>query len=399
MSEFHIGRQPIYNRELEVFAYELMSHGNEDAPVTAAGADKTTSQVIINAFMEIGIDNIVGKHTAFIKLAERFLTTDTQLPLPPGKVILKIPGYIQVNSTVIEAAARLTKAGFKLALDDYLVHKHLQPLAIMASIIDINIESMDRPALTAHIKILKKLHPTLLVDYVKTHAEYEYCRDLGVDYFQGYFLSRPRIITGEALATNKISVMNLLATLHNPDTETEAIEHAISHDVSLSYKILKLINSAFFNAPKKIESIKHAVMMLGRKQLCTWASMMALTGMNDKPREQVRIAMLRAKSCELLAKKAKLKPLDAFFTVGMFSALDLLMDHSLEELITPLPLADTLKKSLLNREGEPGAALNCTLAQETGDWVNIRFGNLTASELTAANIEAMQWAEEVLNSI
>lgn len=398
MSEFHVGRQPIFNRELQVFAYELMSHGG-DAATTNAAADKTTSQVIINAFMEIGIDKIVGKHPAFIKLAERFLTTDTQLPLPPDKVILKIPGYIQVNATVIAAATRLTHAGFKLALDDYLVHKHLQPLAALASMIDINIEGFDKPALAAHIKILKKLHPTLLVDYVKTHEEYEYCRDLGVDYFQGYFLSRPRIVSGEALATNKMSIMNLLATLHNPETDTDAIEQAISHDVSLSYKILKLINSAFFNAPKKIESIKHAVMMLGRKQLCTWASMMALTGMDDKPREQVLIALIRAKTCELLAKTAKLKPLDAFFTIGMFSALDLLMDHSLEELINPLPLADNLKAALLNREGDLGAALNCTLAQETADWVNIRFAKLTPNELTAANIEAIQWAEEILNSM
>lgn len=399
MSEFHVGRQPIYNRELEVFAYELMSHGNDDSATTAAATDKTTSQVIINAFMEIGIDNIVGKHTAFIKLAERFLTGDTQLPMPPDKVILKIPGYIQVNTTVQEAAARLTRAGFRLALDDYLVHRHLQPLAIMASMIDINIEGLDRTALAAHIKILKKLHPTLLADYVKTYADYEFCRDLGVDYFQGYFLSRPRIISGEALATNKLSVMNLLATLHNPDTETDAIEQVISHDVSLSYKILKLMNSAFFNAPKKIDSIKHAVLMLGRKQLGTWASMMALTGMDDKPREQVRIAMIRAKSCELLAQKAGLKPLDSFFTVGMFSALDLLMDRSLEELISPLPLADNLKKALLNREGEVGAALNCTLAQETGDWLNIRFARLSANELNAVNIAAIQWVEEIINSI
>lgn len=399
MSEIHVGRQPIYNRDLDIFAYELMSPGNDDAAGTAATADKTTSQVIMSAFMEIGIDNIVGKHTAFIKLAERFLIGDTPLPLPHDKVILKIPGYIKVDKNVTDGATRLTRAGFRLALDDYLVHKHLQPLASMASMIDLNVDALDKPTLAAHIKILKKMHPTLLADYVKTHAEYEYCRELGVDYFQGYFLSRPRIISGEALATNKMSVMNLLATLHNPDSETEVIEQTITHDVALSYKILKLINSAFFNAPKKIDSIRHAVMMLGRKQLCTWASMMALTGMDDKPREQVRLAMIRAKSCELLAQKAGLKPLDSYFTVGMFSALDLLMDRSLEDLITPLPLAGNVIAALLNREGDLGAALNCALAQETADWLNIRFANLTTNELTAANIEAMRWAEEVLNSI
>ena len=399
MSEIHVGRQPIYTRDLDIFAYELMAHGNDETPTNSTLADKATSQVIINAFMEIGIDNIVGKNTAFLKLSERFLSNDSPLPLPPDKVLLKIPGYIQVNQDVIDGAARLTKAGFKLALDNYLVHPHLQPLASMASMIDLNIENLDRPTLAAYIKILKKLHPTLLADNVKTYQEYEYCRDHGVDYFQGYFLSRPRIITGEALATNKMSIMNLMATLHNPDSETEVIEQAISRDVSLSYKILKMMNSAFFRSPKKIDSIRHAVMMLGRKQLCSWASMMALTRMDDKPREQVRLAMIRAKSCELLAKRTNNKTLDAFFTVGMFSALDVLMDRNLEDLITPLPLANNIVAALLNREGELGAALNCALAQETGDWLNIRFAQLTTNELTAVNIESIQWAEEVLNSL
>ena len=399
MSEIHVGRQPIYNRELEIFAYELMSHGNDHtAPASAALADKATSQVIINAFMEIGIDNIVGKNTAFLKLAERFLSSDTPLPLPPNKVILKIPSYIKVDQAVIEGVARLARAGFKLTLDNYLVHPHLQPLANMASMIDLNIENLDKPTLAAYIKILKKLHSSLLANYVKTYQEYEYCRDLGVNYFQGYFLSRPRIISGEVLATHKMSIMNLMATLHNPDTETDVIEQVITRDVSLSYKILKMMNSAFFKSPKKIDSIRHAVMMLGRNQLCMWASMMALTGMDDKPREQVQLTMIRAKNCELLAKKTGLKPLDSYFTVGMFSALDILMDRKLEDLIAPLPLANNIVKALLNREGELGAALNCTLAQETGDWLNIRFAKLTTNELTAVNIESMQWAEEVLTA-
>ncbi|TNF36231.1 MAG: HDOD domain-containing protein, partial [Gammaproteobacteria bacterium] len=313
------------------------------------------------------------------------------------RVILKIPGYIQVDKAVIEGARRLTSRGFKLAIDNYLIHESLRPLATMACMIDLNIEAVKADELQSHIRILKKLHPILLADHVKTYDEYEFCRDLGMDYFQGYFLSRPKIIRGESLAANKMTIMNLLASLHNPDADTDNIESIITRDVSLSYKILKLINSAFFGRPTKIESIKHAIVMLGRKQLCTWASMMALTGMDDKPREQVRLAMTRAKTCELLAQKAGLGPLDSFFTVGMFSALDLLMDRSLEELIGPLPLADNITAALLNREGDLGDALNCALAQETADWLNIRFGDLSDADLSDANIEAINWAEEVLN--
>jgi len=402
MAEIFVGRQPIYDRDLEVYAYELMSCTHASGRQQAhdpMDADRATSRLILDAFLEIGIDKLVGRHIAFIKLAERFLHADEELPLPPERMILRIPSFVQVTEQVIAGAKQLTDKGFQLALDNYLVHEHLQPLASMATIIDLNIESMQRSELPAHIKILRKLHPLLLADHVKTHDEYELCRDMGMDYFQGYFLSRPKVISGESLSASRLSIMNLLASLHDARTDTEQIADIISKDVALSYKILKLINSAFFGLAREIESIHHAVVMLGRKQLTTWASMLAMTGMDNKPREQVRLAMIRARSCELLAEKAGLKPVDSFFTVGMFSALDLLMDRSLEELLAPLPLTDNIIAALLNREGELGAALTCTLAQETGDWVNIRFGDLDSNQLTGVNVEAMVWADEVLNTI
>ncbi len=402
MADIFVGRQPIYTRDLDVFAYELMSHTgeqDENDGAISAKTDKSTSQVIINAFMEIGIDKLVGKKTAFITLTEHFLQSDYELPLPKDRVILKIPSYINVTDEVIEGTRHLAEAGFKLALDNYLQYPLLQPLASMASMIDINIESLAVNEIRDHLKILKKLHPIILADHVTNHDSYDICHDVGVDYIQGYFLNRPRIIKGESLASNQMSIINLLSTLYNPDTDTDAVVNIISKDVALSYKILQLMNSAFFSRSSKIESIQHAIVMLGRKQLCTWASMMALSGMDDKPREQVRISMIRARSCELLAEKANLDSADSFFTVGMFSSLDLLMDRSLEELISPLPLADNIIAALLNREGELGDAINCTLAQEEGDWMNIRFADLSVEQLSDVNIEAINWAEDVLSNI
>ncbi len=399
MAEIFVGRQPIYTQDLEVYAYELMSHSANADDDNSAETDMATSQVIINAFMEIGIDKLVGKNIAFITLTEHFLQSDYELPLPTDRVILKIPTYVNVTPEVIEGTKRLADAGFKLALDNYLQHPSLQPLACMASVIDINIENLSPTEIRSHLKILKKLHPIILADHVKDHDAYDICRDAGVNYIQGYFLSRPRIISGESLDTNQMSVINLLSTLYNPDTDTDAVVDIISKDVALSYKILQLMNSAFFSRSTKIDSIQHAIIMLGRKQLCTWASMMALSGMDNKPLEQVRISMIRARSCELLAEKAKLKPVDSFFTVGMFSSLDLLMNRSLEELITPLPLADNIIAALLNHEGDLGDAINCTLAQEEGDWVNIHFAELSSDDLSDINIEAINWAEDVLNSI
>jgi len=399
MAEIFVGRQPIYTRDLDVYAYELMSHSAKEDNGESIEADMATSQVIINAFMEIGIDKLVGKNIAFITLTEHFLKSDYELPLPTDRVILKIPSYINVTDDVVEGTKRLADAGFKLALDNYLQHPPLQPLSSMASVIDINIENLSAAEIRAHLKILKKLHPIILADHVKDHEQYDICREVGVDYIQGYFLNRPRIVSGESLDSNQMSIINLLSILHNPDTDTDTVVDTISKDVALSYKILQLMNSAFFSRSTKIDSIQHATVMLGRKQLCTWASMMALSGMDNKPREQVRISMVRARSCELLAEKANLKPADSFFTVGMFSSLDLLMDRSLEELISPLPLADNVVAALLNREGDLGEAINCTLAQEEGDWMNIRFADLSTEDLTDINIQAINWAEDVLNSI
>jgi len=399
MAEIFVGRQPIYTPNLDIYAYELMAHASNDSSTPSIEADKATSQVIINAFMEIGIDKLVGNNIAFITLTEHFLQSDYELPLPKDRVILKIPTYVNVTEQVIAGVKRLADAGFKLALDNYLQHPSLQPLSSMASIIDINIETVSVDEIRAHLKILKKLHPIILADHVTNHNAYDICRDVGVDYIQGYFLNRPRIVTGESLDSNQMSIINLLSTLHNPDTDTDTVVDIISKDVALSYKILQLMNSAFFSRSTKIESIQHATIMLGRKQLCTWASMMALSGMDNKPLEQVRISMIRARSCELLAEKANLKPTDSFFTVGMFSSLDLLMDRSLEELISPLPLADNVIAALLNREGELGEAINCTLAQEEGDWINIRFADLSTDDLSDINIAAINWADDVLNNI
>ncbi len=397
MAEIFVGRQPIYTRDLHVYAYELMSPCIENSCDIAA--DQATSQVIINTFMEIGIDRLVGKKTAFITLTEHFLQSDYELPLPVERLIIKIPAYASITDEVIAGVKRLADSGFKLALDNYLQHPALQPLSSMASVIDINIENLAASDIRTHLKTLKKLHPVILADHVKTHEEYEVCRDAGIDYIQGYFLNRPRVISGESLDSNQTSIINLLSTLHNPEMDTTTIVDVISKDVALSYKILQLMNSAFFSRSTKIESVQHAIVMLGRKQLCTWASLLALSGMDNKPREQVRISMVRARSCELLAEKAGLNAADSFFTVGMFSSLNLLMDRSLQELIEPLPLTDKMMAALLKREGEMGAAINCTLAQEEGDWVNIQFAGLSPEKLSAINIEAINWAEDILNSI
>lgn len=397
MSEILVARQPVYTRELEVYAYEL--NPQIDQTPNAVPSDQATSQLIINAFMDIGIERLAGKSLALISLSEHFLKSDYVLPLPVDQVILKIPAQLQISEEILAGILRLHKQGYKLALDNYLQHPALQPLAKLAEIIVINIDELQAAQISQHLSTLKKQHPLVLADHVNSHEQYESCHRLGADYIQGYFLNRPRIVRGESLSSSQLNVINLLSTLHNPNTDTASVVDIISKDVALSYKLLQLMNTPLFRRSSKIESIQHAIVMLGRKQLTSWASMLALSDMDNKPREQLRISMIRARSCELLAERAGLNNQDVFFTVGMLSSLDLLMDKSLAEVIKPLPLADNVSHALLRRQGEAGAALSCVLAQEEGDWVNIRFADLPASTLSDINIDAINWAEDVLNSM
>jgi len=397
MAEILVARQPVYTRDLDVYAYELSPQTEQSN--TRPPSDQATSQLIINAFMDIGIERLAGKSLALISLSEHFLKSDYVLPLPVAQVILKIPAQLQISDEILAGILRLHKQGYKLALENYLQHPTLQPLAKLADIIIMNIDELQAAQIKQHLATLKKQHPLVLADHVNSHEQYENCHRLGADYIQGYFLNRPRIVRGESLSASQMNVINLLSTLHNPDTDTTSVVDIISQDVALSYKLLQLMNTPLFRRSSKIESIQHATVMMGRKQLTSWASMLALSEMDNKPREQLRISMIRARSCELLAERAGLSNPDVFFTVGMLSSLDLLMDKSLSELIKPLPLADNVGHALLHRQGEAGQALNCVLAQEEGDWVNIRFAELPAGTLSDINIEAINWAEDVLNSM
>ena len=397
MSEVFVGRQPIYDRKLGVYGYELLFRSGEaNNAAGAISADGATSQTIVNTFIEIGLEKIVGTRYAFINLTENFFLEEDKLPISPRQVILEVLEDIPVTDKLVAAVKRLHKQGFIIALDDYIYSPEHKPLIEMAQIIKIDLMAMSRDELIKHVKLLKPFNKKLLAEKIETLDEFEHCVDLGFDYFQGYFLSKPRIIKSATLPQNKLAIMNILALLQDADSDIDDIDEAISSDVAMSYKILKLMNSAFFNFTNKIESIKQALLLLGRKKLNSWASMTAMSKLDDQPSEMIRIAMTRAKMCELLAEQANLKPIENYFTTGLFSALDILMQNSLDILLKPLPISDELRSAVINKEGVMGEALTCTLAYETSDWENVKFQNLSDNDIYVANVEAVSWANMVM---
>ncbi|MBI3186421.1 MAG: HDOD domain-containing protein [Gammaproteobacteria bacterium] len=401
MPDIFIGRQPIFDRKLRVHAYELLfrSGNANNAAFGKVSADGATSTTIVNAFMEFGLDKLVGNKMAFINLTESFLFTENALPIPPQQVVVEVLEDIPINFQLIKAVERLKTEGFTIALDDYIYNPAHKPLVALADIIKIDIMQISREDLIRHATQLKKFNAKLLAEKIETMDEFELCHKLGFEYFQGYFLSKPRVIQGKSLPTNKLAVLNLLAVLQKEESDIEELEEAIGFDVSITYRILKLMNSAFFNYSKKIESIRQAVIILGRQKLSSWASMLALSSMSDRPGEMIHMAMTRAKMCELLADKAGIKPLEPFFTTGLFSSLDIMMERELSEIIAPLPLSADIVAALLQHEGVKGEALTCVLAYEISDFESAKFLNLTADDIYVTHIEAITWANMVTESL
>jgi EAL and modified HD-GYP domain-containing signal transduction protein len=401
MPDIYVGRQPIYNKSLGVFGYELLFRAghNNAAVMDDITADGATSTTIINSFLEIGLEKLVGNRFAFINLTEGFLNKEEALPFGPKQVIIEVLEDIPINLQLLKSIKRLSEAGFTIALDDFIFNPTLKPLVAMADIVKIDIMQLSQKELIKHVKILRKFKAKLLAEKIETMEEFEFCTQLGFDYFQGYFLSKPKIIKSKSLPTNKLAVLNLLSALHNPHSEIDELEEAISFDVSISFKILKLINSAFFNFPGTVESIRQAIVILGRNQLRGWASMLAMSNLDNRPSEMIHMAMTRAKMCELLAEAAGLEPLDSYFTVGLFSALDILMEKELNEIIKPLPLGEDLIIALLRKEGVLGEALRCVLAYETSDFDNAKFQNLEPNDIFVTNIEAVSWANMVIDTL
>ncbi len=399
MQDIFIGRQPIYNKNLGIHAYEMLFTASAKFPTNKPGTkNHASSQAIINTFLDMGMENLVGKSLASINLTERLLLDENALPLPPDRIILNIQPSININQHTLAALQRLKKAGFTLALEDFHDSEKFSELLKLADIFNMDISHCNTEEKISKINVLQKFNIKILAKNTKSLDEYDSHLDMGFDYFQGYFLSKPRIIKSKTLETSKLSIMQLLSTLHG-SIDIAEIETAISSDLALSYKLLKLMNSAFFNLPSEVDSIKRAVVFLGRRKLTGWASMLALSSMNDRPLALVKIAMVRAKTCELIAQTLRLSQIDNFFTVGMFSALDILMEHSIESLIKPLPLADEVKLAILNHQGNMGVVLKCSQLLETSDAEKLSIKGISKAELSALYLQADNWAEEVTQSI
>lgn len=400
MTDAFIARQPIFDRDSRVYAYELLFRA-ADAP-TSAGAlngDQATSQVLWNTFTVFGLDSLVGNARAFINFTRDLLLDDNPLPLPPDRVVIEVLEDVVVDDALVAAVRRLADRGYTIALDDFSYHESWQPLVEMAHVVKLDVMALSREELRDHVERLRPYRLAMLAEKVETREELEALRNLGFDYFQGFFLARPMVVKGRRTPANRIAVLQLIARLNRADVEVKEVESLISRDVAMSYKLLRYINSALFALPRQVDSIRQAVVFLGLKAIRRWASLIAMSGFDDKPSELLVIAMQRARMCQNLAEAAGLTEADTHFTVGLFSALDAVLDMPMEEVVGELPVGTDIREALLTSSGPYGGTLACTLAYERQDWPRVALPGLTDDAIRGAYLQATAWSTAAIREL
>lgn len=397
-----LARQPIYNTDLSIYAYELLFRSDNNEQISDIGADTATSLVIFNAFSEFGIHNVVGEHRAFINFTRNLLINPP--PFTSGEIVIEVLEDIEPDPEVIKSLQNFKKQGFTIALDDFEYQEHLQSFVDLADIIKIDVMALTDEQISEHVTRLKMPGIALLAEKVETQEMYDYCKGLGFDYFQGYFLSRPKVMKGRKVPANKLVVMKLIADLQSPNSNPQQLHDTISKDPGLSFKLLRMVNSAAYRRPNKIDSLYRAILLIGEKDIKHWASLLALSTLDDKPHVLSELTMARAKMCELLGTHLNSQQSDLFFTVGMLSMLDAYFDAPIEELLASMGFTDEINNALIHHDGQLGFVLKTAIAYEQGewgaiDWKGLKKHKLTIQDIKQAYLDSLQWCQDRSSSI
>lgn len=390
-----LGRQPIFDRRLEVEAYELLYRSGPHSEADFTDEDRASSEVLVNACIELGLERVVGDREAYVNLTRNFLTGQISLPVGPEQVVLEVLEHVEPDEGTRRGIERLKTEGFRIALDDFEPGCMTEAFLPLADIVKLDCRQLgvDRMGEVAHD--LARYGVRLLAEKVESHDELEACRNLGFDLFQGYFLAKPSVIEGRKLSGSRTQLLRILAQLHAEDADLDTVQETIVADVSLSYRLMRYINSAAFGLSRELHSVREAVMYLGLVRVRNLVTLFLLTNLDEKPEELVRTAMLRGRMCELLARETRRESPDSYFTVGMFSCLDALLDCAMGELLEHLPLSEAVNGALLERAGDFGAILDCVVHHERGDFGASIPPGVGAMQIRSAFVEACAWVDRL----
>jgi c-di-GMP-related signal transduction protein len=403
-----VARQAIFDRDRRVYGYELLfrsNAGQDEFDGTEGGL--ATKQVLANSLLVIGLENLVGTKKAFINFGRVPLLQGWHVSLPQANTVIELLETVEPEDDVLEACRLLRAQGYQLALDDFVFRPGWERLLGVADLVKIEIQSASRAEQKALVQSSKARGIRMLAERVETHEEFEWARQAGYDYFQGYFFARPTMVRARQIPANKLHCLRLLQEAQRSELDFERLEALIVEDVSLSYQLLRYVNSPLFAITSKIRSIRQALLYFGETDLRKWIALATLARAGeDKPSELIRHSLVRARFCELVARLASTTLGEFAFLTGLFSLLDALIDRPLEETLSELSLAPEINAVLRGKAPEKdllAGVFELACAYELADWRRVaqigeRLG-VPVSGFGDVYCEAAGWAQQVLDPV
>ncbi len=395
-----LARQPIFNHKIKVVGYELLCRNKDLVLENKRDADAASSQVLLNSFTELSIDEVVGSGLAFVNFTRTLI--DNNPPFDRRRLVIEVLESERVDAAMLHSLKKLREQGYTIALDDFVLNDQTECLIAYADIIKLDVLALSNEQLLAHINYIKPFGIQLLAEKIETYEMFEACKALGFDFFQGYFLAKPQVISGRKVAENKQSALMLLSMLQNPDVSLDKIERMIASDTILSFKLLRLINSAAFGLNREIESLRQAIMLLGLNKLRNWVNLLVLSNLGGKPHELSVAALTRARMCEQLALKLPAqKQGESFFTTGLFSILDAFLDTPLDKLLASISLSKPINSAILHFDGNEGKILRTVQAYEKGAWSEIDWDffasqGVPPEQLAEVYLDTLKWVSDTM---
>lgn len=399
MIDIYLGRQNIFKSDINACAYEILYFSDSQGENQVGKNSISSALSILQTILDVGVDRITHGKPAFFSLTYDFISKQKNLPFQPdmGGVILNFSDD-QIDEQIITKINRFTQQKYSIIFDNIHVNRFTIPLLHEIHAGRIDVSKYSKSELNDLLKQLKPFDLHLYANNISDHEKLEYCKTLGFEFFQGDFFTKPKILSARRLPSRRLFVLKMLASLYNPEIDIRDLEIIIRQDVSLGYKLMRMVNSAYYGLNSQIESIQHALVLLGINPLRAWLSVILLSEIDDQPGPLMATAIIRGKMCELIGEMIPNEDVSSYFVTGLFSILDAMMGLPMSEILESLPMTDVINKALLNREGPLGNTLNSVIAYEQNHWQEINLPKISIQQIREAYLKSIAWAAELTNS-
>jgi c-di-GMP-related signal transduction protein len=397
----HVARQPLYDRDSEIAGYELLFRGSAQAQTANVAAGRAagtsaSSQVIVTAFTQFGLRQLVGHRPGFVNLTRDFLVGDLAVPFEPDQAVLEVLESVEVDDRVIAGVTSLAEAGYEIALDDFEWGSGHEALLPMAHYVKLEVAGIVPATVAEAVRACRHYPVRLVAERLESAADLELARQLGFDLFQGYLLGRPQVLSAAALSPSRLRRLELLGYLSEPEVNLDRVTSVVAIDPALSYQMLRAASSAAAGRRTPVASVQEAMVLIGTERLVQWLSLLAISDLTTPTEDHLVPILARARLCQVLAEQAGLSA-SAAFTAGMLVGVSDLLGVPIAKLTAQLPLTGEMSAALVSGVGRLGGILTAVRMYEQGrqpELPSVRGLNLAHNYLST-----LDWAMRTYHAL